>query len=502
MDPLYLTTAIPFVNAAPHLGHTLELVQADAIARHARLRGRPVRFLTGTDENAPKNAQAAADAGVDVAAFVTRNAALFAGLADALQVSYDDFIRTSADPRHAPAVEAIWRACRAAGDLYRAPYAGWYCSGCEQFVDRACDEHDAPPEWVEEENWYFRLSRHAEALRELIREGRLRIVPNERANEVLAFLDSDVRDISVSRSRARARNWGIGVPDDPDQIVYVWFDALVNYLSAAPSNWWRDPVVRRHVVGKGIVRFHAVIWPAVLLSAGFPLPTELFVHDYVTANGRKIGKSLGNAVDPIDLVARYGVDALRWWLLREVPRVGEADFTEARLVDAANRDLANGIGNLVQRIAGLTDGFRRQEATVYGRRLSQEPAVARRDRRRDRRVRPARRDRCDRRRDRRAEPVHRDGQALDAGRHGTNGGGRRPRMRRARDRRRAATLRSRPGRARGGTARRWIGSRALTRASWRPDQPSACSARRRAMTRRQSVSSAPSKIESTRASTK
>jgi methionyl-tRNA synthetase len=363
MDPLYLTTAIPFVNAAPHLGHALELVQTDAIARHARLRGRPVRFLTGTDENAPKNAQAAADAGVEVAEFVTRNATLFSQLADALHVSFDDFIRTSADARHAPTVEAIWRACLAAGDLYRAPYAGWYCAGCEQFVDRACDEHDAPPEWVEEENWYFRLSRHAEALRELVGGRRLRIVPDERANEVLAFLDTDVRDISVSRSRARARHWGIGVPDDPDQIVYVWFDALVNYLAAAPPGWWSDSVTIRHVVGKGIVRFHAVIWPAILLSAGLPLPTELFVHDYVTANGRKIGKSLGNAVDPVDLVARYGVDAVRWWLLREVPRVGEADFTEARLVDAANRDLANGVGNLVQRIAGLTAGFRRQEAT-------------------------------------------------------------------------------------------------------------------------------------------
>ena len=231
MDPLYLTTAIPFVNAAPHLGHALELVQADAIARHARLRGRPVRFLTGTDENAPKNAQAAADAGIDVATFVTRQCGALRrsrGRVAGLPRRLHPYQRRSSSR---PCGRGdLARACRAAGDLYRAPYAGWYCSGCEQFVDRACDEHDAPPEWVEEENWYFRLSRHAEALRELIREGRLRIVPNERANEVLAFLDSDVRDISVSRSRARARNWGIGVPDDPDQIVYVWFDALVNYL--------------------------------------------------------------------------------------------------------------------------------------------------------------------------------------------------------------------------------------------------------------------------------
>lgn len=362
MEPLYLTTAIPFVNGAPHLGHALELVETDAIARHARLRGRPTRFLTGTDENAPKVAQAAAAAGVDVATFVTANSNLFAVLAESLQVSYDDFIRTSTDPRHAPTVETIWRACLASGDLYRAPYAGWYCSGCEQFVDGACDEHDARPEWVEEENWYFRLSRYAAPIRALIRSDALRIVPDERANEVLAFLTTDVRDISVSRSRARARGWGIPVPDDPEQIIYVWFDALINYLSAAPGAWWRDGVVRRHVIGKGIVRFHALIWPAILLSAGRPLPTELFVHDYVTANGRKIGKSLGNAVDPIDLVQRFGIDAVRWWLLREVPRVGEADFTETRLVDAANRDLANGIGNLVQRLAGL--GARSEPGTI------------------------------------------------------------------------------------------------------------------------------------------
>jgi methionyl-tRNA synthetase len=353
MNPLYLTTAIPFVNAAPHLGHALELVQTDAIARHARARRRSVRFLTGTDEHAPKNALAAAAAGIDTRAFVDRNAERFRGLAESLEVSNDDFIRTSSDPRHRPTVEAIWRACRVAGDLYRATYAGWYCAGCESFVERICDEHDTSPEFVEEENWYFRLSRYAAEVRTRIERGDLRIVPAERANEVLAFLDGEVRDLSVSRSRARARGWGIPVPGDPAQTVYVWFDALVNYLSAAPPGWWSDAVAIRHVIGKGIVRFHAVVWPAILLSAGLPLPNEIFVHDYVTTAGRKIAKSSGNAVDPIDLVDAYGVDAVRWWLLREVPRVGEADFTEARLVAATNRDLAHGVGNLVQRVVAL-----------------------------------------------------------------------------------------------------------------------------------------------------
>jgi methionyl-tRNA synthetase len=357
MDNLYVTTAIPFVNAAPHLGHALELVQTDAIARHARARGRRVRFLTGTDEHAPKNAAAAEAARVPVADFVAGNAERFRALADVLDASYDDFIRTSADPRHRPAVEAIWRRCASAGDLARATYAGWYCAGCETFVDGTCDEHDARPEFVEEENWYFRLSRYAPEIRARIERDELRIVPRERRNEVLGFLDGDVRDVSVSRSRERARGWGIPVPGDPDQIIYVWFDALVNYVSALAGDlrdqWWSDAAVRRHCIGKGILRFHAIIWPAILLSAGLPLPTELFVHDYVTTNGRKIAKSTGNVVDPLIVVDAHGVDAVRWWLLREVPRVGETDFSEERLVEVANRDLAHGVGNLVQRVVAL-----------------------------------------------------------------------------------------------------------------------------------------------------
>ena len=490
MDPIYLTTAIPFVNAPPHLGHALELVQTDALARHARARGRTVRFLTGTDEHAPKVAQAAAAAGEDVAGFVARNAALFTALAGTLEVSNDDFIRTSADPRHRPVVEAIWHACAAAGDLYRAPYAGWYCNGCEQFVEGACPEHDAPPEWVEEENWYFRLSRYADRVRRLIVSDALRIVPTARRNEVLAFLESDVRDVSVSRSRARARDWGIPVPGDPDQIIYVWFDALINYLSAAPAGWWAEGVTIRHVVGKGIVRFHAVIWPAILLSAGLTLPDELFVHDYVSANGRKIGKSLGNAVDPLDLAARFGIDALRWWLLREVPRVGEADFTEDRLVETANRDLANGVGNLVSRVVGLggaagADGASRPSA------LSEavDDAIAAFDLRAATGAIVAEVDAVNREIER-VQPWTRTGA----------GAGRCRRAARpcdGRDRRRARAVRAGSRGERGASAGR---DRGLARV--RAAQLSACSARRRAMTRRQSVSSAPSKIDSTRASTK
>ncbi len=312
-----------------------------------------MEFLTGTDEHAAKNVQAAARAGVPVAAFVAENARRFRRLADVLQVSYDDFIRTSADPRHAPVVEELWRRCAHVGDLYRAHYRASYCTGCEEFRDDPCPEHDRPLEVVEEENWFFRLSRYTGQLRTLIESGRLRIEPAARRNEVLGFLDGDVRDISVSRPRGRIGDWGLPVPGDPEQLVYVWFDALANYISAPGLDGWTAAAERRHVIGKGILRFHAVIWPAVLLSAGVILPDVLLVHDYVTAGGRKIGKSLGNAVDPSEIVERYGTDAVRWWCAREVARLGETDFSEAGLVQTANRDLAHGAGNLVQRVVAL-----------------------------------------------------------------------------------------------------------------------------------------------------
>jgi methionyl-tRNA synthetase len=362
---LYVTTAIPYVNGAPHVGHALELVQADVLARHARRRGRPVRFLTGTDDNALKNVRSAEAAGVDVATFVAANAQRFAALRSPLSLSNDDFISTSTDSRHRPTVEWLWHACAAAGDLYRRDYEGWYCAGCEQFYDAAtgCAEHPGGLEHVAEENWFFRLSRYTEAIGTAVRSGALRIEPAHRRNEVLALVDAGLRDFSVSRPVARAHGWGIAVPGDPAQVVYVWFDALANYISAlgapigrAYSTWWAGDGERVHVVGKGISRFHAVSWPAILRSAGLPWPTAVFVHDYLTVGGAKIGKSLGNAVDPVALANEVGTDALRWWLLREVPRSGDADFTRTRLVATANRDLANGIGNFVRRVRGLARG--------------------------------------------------------------------------------------------------------------------------------------------------
>ncbi|SEL92464.1 methionine--tRNA ligase [Streptacidiphilus jiangxiensis] len=370
----YVTTTIPYVNARPHLGFALELVQADVLARHRRARGGAVRFLSGTDENSLKNVLAAEAEGVAVQDLVDRNAAAFAALATPLALSFDDFIRTSRDPRHREGVAQLWQRCAEAGDFYRKAYTGLYCVGCEAFygeaelVDGRCPDHGTEPQTVSEENWFFRLSRYQDRLRELVTSGELRIEPVSRRNEVLALIDSGLRDFSVSRSRARARGWGIPVPGDEDQVVYVWWDALGNYVTSlglgddAPTEdfarWWAGDGERVHLVGKGVLRFHAVYWPAMLLSAGLPLPTRVLVHDYLTVSGRKISKSSGDVVDPAALVARYGTDAVRWWLLREVPRVGDADFTEERLVARADADLADGFGNLVHRVVTMVHRYR------------------------------------------------------------------------------------------------------------------------------------------------
>ncbi|MFI9721966.1 methionine--tRNA ligase [Streptomyces sp. NPDC052396] len=368
----FITTTIPYVNARPHLGFALELVQADTLARHRRRAGDEVRLLTGTDDNSLKNVLAAEAAGTGVQQLVDRNAAAFAALREPLALSFDDFIRTSRDPRHRVGVERLWRRCQAAGDFYRTHYQGLYCVGCEQFYvpqdlpDGRCPEHGTAPQPVAEENWFFRLSRYTGALQELISSGRLRIQPGQRRNEVLALLAGGLHDFSVSRSRTRARGWGIPVPGDPEQVVYVWWEALGNYVTSlgygtsAPDfdTWWTGGGRRIHLAGKGVLRFHAVYWPAMLLSAGLPLPTEILVHDYLTVDGRKISKSAGTTVDPVGLVADYGTDAVRWWLLREVPRIGDADFTRDRLVARADADLAGGLGNLAHRVVSMVHRYR------------------------------------------------------------------------------------------------------------------------------------------------
>jgi methionyl-tRNA synthetase len=373
----YITTAIPYVNADPHVGFALEAVQADVLARHRRLRGDQVRFLSGTDDNSLKNVIAARDAGLPVAEFVNAKAHRFADLSGQLSLSYDDFLRTSVDPRHRAGVERLWRACAARGDLYERDYEGLYCVGCEAFLsadgldrDGACPEHRRRPDRVAERNWFFRLSRYAEEVLAAIESGRLGIEPEQRRNEILGFVRRGLADFSVSRSAERAAGWGIPVPDDPAQVVWVWFDALANYVSALDYGtggdsyafWWEQADERVHVVGKGIAHLHAVHWPAVLLSAGAAVPTAILVHDYLTVNGEKLSKSRGGAADPGLVASRYGRDALRWWFARDVCLAADADF-RAELVASRGNELANGLGNLVNRVLALADGRTRVDTT-------------------------------------------------------------------------------------------------------------------------------------------
>ena len=362
----YITTSIPYVNAAPHVGFALELVQGDAYARHFRLLGRNVRFQCGTDDNSLKNVRSAEAASVPVADFVNANADRFERLGTRLDISNDEFVRTSRDPRHVACVHALWNACADNGDLYRKAYEGLYCVGCEQFyeasdlVDGCCPEHRVPLELVREENWFFRLSRHGNRLLHLIETNELKIVPPHRRNEVLVLVRRGLDDISVSRSAERARGWGVPVPDG-DEVVYVWFDALANYLTGLGygtdhelfDRYWTTSGERTHVVGKGISKFHAIYWPAILLSAGLP-PSSITVHGYVTVDGRKIGKSAGNGIDPDDIIKAYGTpDALRYYLLRHVRSGEDGDFSAERLEAAWTGELGGQLGNLANRVLAL-----------------------------------------------------------------------------------------------------------------------------------------------------
>lgn len=368
MTTTYLTVAIPYVNAEPHLGYAYELVLADIQARACRLDGAEVRFLGGTDDYSLKNVIAAEDAGVPVRDFVDRHARRFEDLRAPLDLSFDDFIRTSADSRHVPAVHRLWNAALANGDLYKQPYEGDYCVGCERFYvpdeldDGRCPEHLRPVERIAEENWFFRLSRYQDQIESLIESGTIRISPTPFRNEVLAFVRSGLEDISVSRSNERARGWGVPVPNDPSQVIYVWFDALTNYISALDygqpeaehyRTWWASADDRIHVIGKGILRFHAVYWPAFLLAADEPLPTHVRVHPYLTLGQLKLSKSTGTRVDPTHIASTYGIDVLRWWFCRDVAETTDTDFTVERLVNRANEDLAGGVGNVISRIVSL-----------------------------------------------------------------------------------------------------------------------------------------------------
>lgn len=366
--PLFLSTAIPYVNAAPHVGYAFELLIGDALARRARQLGRDVRFTAGTDDHGAKNARAAAERGISTLELVREHGEKFRRLAPALQVDLDDYLHTSRDPRHAPAVLELWRRCAEAGDLYTKDYQGLYCEGCEAFLQPSdleqgsCPEHRRPPELVSETNWFFRLSRYQAEILALLESRSLSIDPPERANEVLSFVRGGLTDLSVSRSRARARDWGIAVPADPSQVIYVWFDALASYLASLgfpresdeySRRWQNETAAREHLIGKGILRFHAVYWPAILLSAGLRVPSAIKAHGYVTLEGNKIGKSRGNGVDPFALVERYGAAALRFYCLRHLHTTKDSDFKLERLREAHDSELSGKLGNLLQRVAAL-----------------------------------------------------------------------------------------------------------------------------------------------------
>ncbi len=357
----YITTAIAYVNGPPHIGHALEFIQADAIARFRRLAGYDVHFVTGSDEHGIKLLRTAQGLGVTPEALVETNTAAFQDLNRLLQISHDDYIRTGDRARHWPAVRKLWRRMAASGDIYKQYYDGLYCSGCEKFlterdvVDGRCPLHPTVElESIHEENYFFRLSRYSEEIGRRIASNELKIVPETRRNEILSLIREGLKDVSFSRSR-KALAWGIPVPDDPEQMIYVWGDALTNYLSAVGyaeetdlfrKNWPAD----LHCIGKDIIRFHTAIWPGMLLSAGLPLPRGVFVHGFVNdAAGQRMSKSSGNVVDPVEVAQKYGTDSLRYYLLREIPTTEDGNFSMVRFIERHNADLANDLGNLVNR---------------------------------------------------------------------------------------------------------------------------------------------------------
>jgi methionyl-tRNA synthetase len=360
----YITAAIPYVNAAPHIGHALEFVQADVIARYHRLLGEKTLFLTGADENSLKNVRAAEDLGISTKKLCDQNSKKFENLKEGLNVSFDIFQRGTDKKGHWTGAQKLWKKIDKAGDIYKGKYEGLYCVNCEAYytekdlVNGLCPEHKKRPEWVKEENYFFKLSKYQKQLKKLIETNKLKIIPETRRNETLAFINQGLEDFSLSRSQERAKNWGVPVPGDDSQIMYVWFDALGIYLTgigygwdqALFKKWWPAEV---HVIGKGINRFHTIYWPAMLLSAGLDLPKEIFIHGYVTVEGEKISKSLGNVVDPFELARKYGIDPVRYYLLKEIPAYGDGDFSIQRFKEVYNADLANGLGNLVARIAKL-----------------------------------------------------------------------------------------------------------------------------------------------------
>jgi len=387
MKKFYVTTAIPYVNASPHIGFALEVIQTDVLARYHRdILGEDTWFLTGTDDNSLKNVQAAEKEGIPVKEFVDRNSKAFANLKKSLNLSNDDFIRTTSK-KHYEGAQKLWKACEK--DIYKKKYKGLYCVGCEEFKRvedlmlgekkegekigyGCCPEHPNDKiEVIEEENYFFTLSKYQKQLEKIVESDEYMVIPETRKNEALSFIKQGLEDFSISRSRERAYGWGIPVPGDESQVIYVWFDALINYITGIGfvddekkfEKYWPADV---HVIGKGILKFHAIYWPAMLLSAGVSLPRKLFVHGYVTTGGEKISKSLGNSIDPAEIAEKYGTDALRYYLLRYIPSYKDGDFSLELFEKRYETDLANDLGNLLQRVLVMIDKYKIKIVKVDG----------------------------------------------------------------------------------------------------------------------------------------
>lgn len=371
-EKFYITTAISYPNGKPHIGHAYELIASDAIARFHRHDGKDVFFLTGTDEHGIKMLQTARREGITPRELADRNSAEFKRMAEALDASNDDFIRTT-EARHRVASQAIWQAMAANGDIYKGGYAGWYSVrdeayyGEEETELRADDvrygPQGTPVEWVEEESYFFRLSAYEQKLMDLYERNPGFIGPPERRNEIVSFVKAGLKDLSISRTTF---DWGIPVPGDEAHVMYVWVDALTNYITGAgypdpADERWRYWPCDIHVIGKDITRFHTVYWPAFLMSAGIELPKRVFGHGFVFNRGEKMSKSVGNVIDPFALVAHYGLDQVRYFMLREVPFGQDGNYSHEAIVNRTNADLANDLGNLAQRslsmIAKNCDGL-------------------------------------------------------------------------------------------------------------------------------------------------
>jgi methionyl-tRNA synthetase len=363
-EPFYITTAISYPNGRPHIGHAYEAIAGDAMARFQRSRGRDVRLVGGTDEHGLKMVQAARAEGRDTLEFADEMSRHFRAMAERFNVAYDAFVRTT-EPRHERASVATWEAMKAAGDLYLDRYEGWYSVRDEAFYDESelvegeggekLSPQGTPVTWTAEETWFFRLSKYQEPLLNLYRENPEFIRPETRRNEVLRFVEAGLNDLSVSRT---SFDWGVPVPDSPGHVMYVWVDALTTYMTGVgyPDNrqeydrYWPADV---HLIGKDIVRFHAVYWPAFLMSAGLPLPKQVYGHGFLLSRGEKMSKSVGNVVDPMELADRFGVDPLRYFLLREVPFGQDGSYSAQAIVNRANAELANSFGNLAQRTLSM-----------------------------------------------------------------------------------------------------------------------------------------------------